>query len=154
MQLFVTTPCPLEAAERLWKVPIRAQKMITESQQILACAQDHFLGKVTIHKVSGELYKTPLSRRNHPVVKWVCRSTVNASWVLQHLHRLRDLYTGAKFINVWDNINELYTYSVFTEELSDIKFLNFAKADSKGLDFTNIEDVFEAYDRFLKAQNA
>lgn len=152
MQVFAVSPCPEESAKRLWVNGNRARKMITETQQILACCQQQFLGKVTIKKTNGEPFKTPLSRMNHPVVIWARSDTKHASWITDHLFCLRRGYEGDAFANVYDNYIELLKYSQFIEELRGIKFYNFAKASDKGLDFRHVTDVHEAYDKFLKAQ--
>ena len=154
MQLFITDHDPHRCSDRLYNNKTRAHKMITETQQILACAQMHFMKKVTIKKVDGKPYATPLSRMNHPVIQWVCKDERHASWVLEHLYHLRNAYEGTAFKNVWDNFLELSKYSPFIQDYSGIEFFNFAKADDKGLNFTHIEDTFEAYDLFLEAQGA
>ena len=153
MQIFVTSESAKESAERLWKNPTRARKMITETQQILACCQEHFLGKVTLQKVDGTAFKTPKSRMHHPCVKWACQSSDNVSWLIDHLWWLLYGYEGTGFQNVPDNIMHMCKDFDFWTDDPD-PFLNFAKASDKGLDFTHIENVFEAYDLFLKAQNA
>lgn len=155
MQIFVTSSCPRESAERLWRSPNRARKMITETQQILACCQEKFYGQVTIKKANGDFFKVPLSRKNHPVVKWACKDLDHMRWVLGHLCCLKAEYEGDKFLNVEDNILVLcdQLVTVFSD-FSLLTFLNFAKNDAKGLDFTNEPDVFLAYDKFLKAQGA
>ena len=160
MQIFVTSECPAECAQRLWKgSPKRAIKMITETQQILACAQKKLFGEVTLLKVDGTPFKTPKSRMNHPVVKWASDIIDHMYWLTRHL---LFLYAGYKsngftsgFANVLDNISKLFI-QIDVRPIVDsvLDYCNFAKADSKGLDFTHIEDVFEAYDLFLKAQGA
>jgi hypothetical protein len=128
--------------------------MITESQQILACAQKDQFGKVSMLKVDGEPFKTPESRMNHPVVKWACISVHNMKFLSLYLQSLLDKYEGDKFKNVPVNLDILNKQLVTGIYYRHSPFLNFAKADDKDLDFTHIENVFEAYDLFLKAQGA
>lgn len=154
MQIFVTDPSPKVSAQRLYNNPKRALKMITEMQQILACAQVHFGCTEIIKKADGTPFKTPKSRMNHPVVKWVCENMKHVSWLISHLFWLYAYYKGRKFKNVYSNTYLLYGQIPTYLGGYEIKFLNFAKADSKGLDFTHIPNVFEAYDQFLKAQGA
>ena len=153
MQIFVTSECPAECADRLWRNPKRAMKMITETQQILACAQKALFGDVTLLKVDGTPFKTPKSRMNHPVVKWASECTDHMYWLTRHLLFLYSKYQGSSFVNVLDNINRLlvvFDPSPIIDSVLD--YCNFAKADAKGLDFTNLDNVFEAYDKFLSAQ--
>ena len=158
MQIFVTHKNPLEAAQHLWKVsPIRARKMITETQQILACVQKHFKVFPYIKKSNGEQFKTPLSRMNHPIVKWSYLEMVNTIWLIDYLYWLFSKYEGSGFKNVLNNIDLLE--SQFTPEgfnfpwkENDIEFLNFAKCKSKNLDFTHEKDVFTAYKKYLDIQ--
>ena len=103
MQIFVTNNNPYTCALRLWDNPVRARKMITETQQILACCQKHFYGEVTILKVDGKPYSTPKSRMNHPVIKWACESKANMRWLRVHLLELWLRYKGDKFTNVVPN---------------------------------------------------
>ena len=160
MQVFVTDPCPQKSATRLWNNPKRAIKMITESQQILAACQQVVYGKVTIFNKSDEPFATPLSRINHPVIKWASSSKSNMKWILMHLINLgweyRKRYQGRDtFKNLESNIEVLkeQLYGDHYIELTE-NFFNFAKAADKNLDFRYIENVFEAYDEFLKAQGA
>ena len=152
MQVFVTDKNPVTSARRLWNNTNRACKMITETQQILACCQNHFFGKVTILKKDGTPFKTPKSRINHPCVKWACSSKSNVSWLIYHLDALMTFYEGEGFQNVDSNISVLLSQDWSYNE--PLQFLNFAKADAKGLDFTHVENVFDAYDQFLKQQGA
>lgn len=150
MQIFITDSCPKKSAEYLWRNPVRARKMITESQQILSCAQVHFGFSPIIQKLDGSPFNIRKSRMNHPVVKWVCESRSNMWWLTRHLNFLLSYYKGNAFKNVPKNIKILTVQSVcYTEPDS---FLNFAKADSKGLDFTEMDNVFEAYKLYLKSQ--
>jgi hypothetical protein len=156
MQIFVTDPCPKRSAQRLWKDPVRGRKMLTETQQILACACSQLTIYVDLRKSNGEKYKTPKSRINHPVIKWASQSRVHVSWLIDHLYELYRLYQcdgGGAFLNVNDNLLKLYEVRA-SYDPHKIQFLNFAKADAKGLDFTEDTNVFRAYDNFLRAQGA
>ena len=158
MQIFVTSPSPADSANRLWQQPNRARKMITETMQILACCQQSLFGGVTITKADGTPYKTPKSRMNHPVVIWARSSVQNTAWLLTHCYALYKRYSGKAFTNIMPNI-KLLTEQLVQSGCSDLsfdnmQFCNFAKADDKGLDFRHIDDVHEAYNQFLLAQNA
>lgn len=158
MQIFATHKIPEEAAKYLWRIsPNRARKMITETQQILARAQKHFKVFPHIKKSNGESFRTPLSRMNHPIVKWVCSDRKHVLWLNDYLYFLFSGYSGDKFVNVINNIDLIDAQ--FNSGISNvlwadekIDFLNFAKCKSKNLDFTHVENVFEAYKKYLAIQ--
>ena len=153
MQIFVTSRDPKLSALRLYSQTNRALKMITETQQILAAVIDVHGWEHKLLKVDGKPYKSPKSRINHPVVVWARGRDSHMSWLIDHLEALYVLYDGDKFKNVQKNIDILrqFYYAEYSSE--DITFLNFAKADDKGLDFRHIDNVFEAYDQFLEIQS-
>lgn len=153
MQIFATSPSPVESARYLWETsPVRARKMITESQQILACALVRKGLEQSLIRVDCGCIRTPTSMLRHPIVIWASIDTNNFMWVVRHLKALYSMYKkrgGEKFTNVEGNLKKLT--GMFEFEQPD-KFLNFAKADSKGLDFTHVADVHAAYRAFLEAQ--
>lgn len=158
MQIFVTNKCPKKSAAYLWSSPIRARKMITESFQIIACAQEYFNHKKRVKKINSGPYKITKSMKNHPVVIWVCENEKNLLWLLVHAFSLYLEYHargGKAFKNIPGNA-KIVLDQVRTNfdaiSGNGIKFLNFAKSDAKGLDFTSETDVFEAYKKYLKAQ--
>lgn len=150
MQIHVTSPDPAECARILWRNPVRARKMITETQQILACCQYEYGFFRIIYKTDGSPYKTPLSIRNHPVTKWCKSNKINISWTIRYLKCLYGFYEGDGFHNVPRNIHILESQFIVMETIP-LSFLNFAKSDAKGLDFTDC-GVHFAYRRFLEAQ--
>lgn len=153
MQIFVTNSDPSKAAERLWKNPLRARKMITETQQILAVCQEKFFGKISIVNRHGNPIGT--SHHNHPCIIWAKADLSHMKWLHQHLIHLYRFYVGEGFENVG------YNLLVLGRQLKDIpcvfnsiEFLNLATSKAKGLDFTKESDVFLAYDKYLSAQGA
>lgn len=152
MQIFATHSCPIDSANYLYKNPLRARKMITESIQILSCVCQKHEMEIPL-KLNGEPFKTPKSRINHPVVLWATEDLSHAKWLLTHVNRLYEIYIslgGEKFVWVPDVI------SLMESNLSHITvtpsyFCNFAKANSKGLDFRHLP-VHKAYLEFLNAQ--
>ena len=155
MQLHVTSPIPKFCAERIMQNTVRGRKMITETQQIIACAQAKFGHQELIKTATGELYKTPAWIMNHPVTKWASQDQQHLFWCVRYLYWLHRLYQGDAFQNVSQNIDIVLSQIPKPKQsIKDIVFLNFAKSKQKNLDFTYIENVFEAYDNFLKAQNS
>ena len=153
MQIFATSPCPIESANILYHNPVRARKMITESIQILSCVCYTHKMQIPLKK-DGTQFKTPKSRINHPVVKWASQNLTNAKWLLTHVEHLYDTYKqngGQSFLWVPNAIKTIRdNLSHITEAPSD--FCNFAKADSKNLDFRHLP-VHDAYKQFLEIQN-
>lgn len=159
MQLIVTSPFPKTCAERLWQNVSRAKGALTETQQLLAYYQLHFHKKVTILTIDGEPYATPKTFGGHPLVKWVCQRQSNGKWLMYYLFELYKGYIARfpdnkGYANIPNNLKTLNA-ELQGIELPDpytIKFLNHAKCNLKGLDFTNEPNVFKAYDLFLRAQ--
>lgn len=150
MQIHVTDPSPAKCATFLWQNPVRARKMITETQQMLACAQVHFGYANRIRTIEGKPYKTPKHIMNHPCTKWVCYSRANAYWTVRYLIQLLERYKGKKFKNVLDN-TIILTFQFLTSNDPEA-FLNLAKSKEKNLDFTDEPNVFKAYKLYLQAQ--
>lgn len=163
MQLHVTNREPIICAERVWHNKRLAIKMITETQQILACCQVEFNKHPLIKKVNGEPYQTPKHIFNHPVTKWARSDRHHAGWCTHYLVELYLRYVDQSkdssckkqkaMLNVAENCWLLYwQFGCVVGSYDCITFLNFAKSDQKKLDFTDVDDVFEAYDLYLKAQ--
>lgn len=153
MQIFVTDKDPKKSAMNLWRNPTRARKMITESMQIMACTLLHYKCAQQIKKADGELYATPKSRMNHPVVKWVCEDKANLNWLCRHCSVLYAEYkkqNGLAFANIPQNL-EIINNFLCNDNYYQVKFLNFAKCESKNLDFTHLP-VCEAYTKYLELQ--
>jgi len=148
MQLHVTSNNPALSAERLWENPIRARKMIVETQQLIACAQIEFGHIHLIRKTDGSYFKT--GWKHHPVCKWVCANEKHLLWCVEYLEELYKRYSGPGFNNVRNNI-DIVKSQIHTRNYEGITFLNFAKSKAKGLDFTD-RGVFEAYNKYLEAQ--
>lgn len=132
--------------------------MITESFQIIACAQERFDHKHRIKKVDGSSYKISKSMKNHPVVMWACENEKNLLWLTVHAFSLYLEYHargGKAFKNIPGNAKIILDQVKTNFDAisgNGIEFLNFAKSDAKGLDFTNETNVFEAYKKYLKSQ--
>jgi hypothetical protein len=155
MQIFVTSKDPSECANRLWQVPQRARGMITETMQIIAHAQNHLFGTEDILRKDGTPYILQKSRMNHPVVKWARENLINYRWTCWYMMCLFKGYKGKGYRSILKNIDENIPVEVWGLPCpTPQRFCNFAKADSKELNFTHVECTFEAYDQFLKAQGA
>lgn len=90
---------------------------------------------------------------HHPVVKWVCEDKANLNWLYRHCSALYTEYkrqNGLAFTNIPQNL-EIINNFICNDNYYQISFINFAKCESKDLDFTHLP-VFEAYTKYLKLQ--
>ena len=139
MNIFVTSNCPKECAEFLDNK--RVIKMCLETTQILSTAV-HLNGGVGPYKPT---------HIHHPVVKWAAESKPNYLWLLDHLQALCDEYKKRynkthKCISYFDTLLELSEHVPGTERSP---FVNCARNKSKGLDYTHLKDVFQAYTEYI-----
>lgn len=118
--------------------------MCTETAQLLSNA-------MWIHGNQGP-YK--LTHKNTKISKWVCKNRSNYWWTLRHFMALQQEYQDRfvkihktkQFLNYFIDFIDLIPY----EELTP--FVNNAKRKDLGLDFTHLDDVFEAYKQYLDAR--
>ena len=174
MNIFVSYPDPVDCAEFLDKV--RANKMLIESCQLLSNAIYHYIYKdqyplltmntrgkskllVTDIRLSKANYKKETglylpSHPNHPCSKWVLESRANYLWLLDHAYALYDRFVrnSGKSHGCGSVLPLLDYYARFIPEGHQTPFPNCARNLSKGLDFTDIEDVHLAYRTYLEAR--
>ena len=143
MQLFVLSSCPRESARLLDNR--RVVKMIVESAQLLS----------TTLRTYGVEYGYKLTHINHPISIWVRTNRANYMWTLQHMEGLCEEYTRryGKIHKCESMIKKFSELSVHVPEGELTAFCNFAKNDSKHLNFTHISDTHEAYRMYLQARN-
>ena len=82
MNIFATSPCPIESAKYLDDK--RVVKMVLESAQLLSTA-------LTYHELDAPYKPTHV---NHPCTKWVCSSDAAYTWLVWHFSALLDEYTA------------------------------------------------------------
>jgi len=152
MNIFVVSNDPQLCADRLQLYKRRANKMITETQQLLAFAQVSLDLYPRIRTVGGDFYKVEGNHKNRPCTLWAGKDIKNFTWLVYHLQALHLHYQGDKFQNVRSNLEILFNQCVQLD--INLEFVNCAKSDEKNLCFTHIQNVHEAYDLYLKAQGA
>lgn len=139
MNLFVTSECPTESAR--YMDDKRATKMLLESAQMLSLA-------ISEHGGVGP-YKD--SHKSHPISVWSRQTRSNYLWLLKHFKALCDRYTkvyGKKH-------KSSYLYNQFLEGAELIPkgsltpFVNCARNKQHFVDFSHVEDVYEAYRQYL-----
>lgn len=81
MNIFVTSPCPVESAEALDDK--RVVKMVLESAQMLSMWLNE----------RGLPAPYRATHRNHPCTQWVMQNNANAAWLYRHFVALCHEYT-------------------------------------------------------------
>lgn len=139
MNLFVTTPCPIQSAKILDDK--RCIKMILESCQLLSTAARFY----------GGTPKYKSTHLNHPVTIWTRKSRSNYLWVYQHAKALCNEYTlrYGKTHACEQLLPELLRFATLIPNGPQYPFVNCARNKEQGVDYTNISDVHVAYQKYL-----
>ena len=164
MNIFATDPDPFVSAQALDDK--RVIKMILETAQILSTAvfirnhvvwlsfrQGTFYGEYS-DTVSKPLYFP--THKNHPVSVWARETRENYSWLLLHGKALHRIY--AKAYDREHASFEVLMHLTMESCMDSIPmgpltpFANAARRKDLNIDFTHIEDVHEAYQRYLMAR--
>lgn len=142
MNIFVTNNCPAESAKYLDNK--RCIKMTTESAQLLSNAL-HYYGFTGPYKAT---------HMNHPCSIWTRTNRENYTWVLEHMKALCKEYTRR-----YDKIHKCESLVLIFEKGKQVipngaltNFINCARSKERGLDFTKITSVTEAYKKYLAAR--
>ena len=141
MNIFTTSPCPIESAKFLDNK--RVIKMCLESAQLLSSA-------IRLRGYSGsDVYK--ITHKNHPSNVW-CRTTQgNYKWLLAHFKALCDEYTArtGKTHASSKLLPTLESNTYLIPEGEQTPFSNNARNLTKGVDFTKETNVHTAYQLYL-----
>jgi hypothetical protein len=140
MNIFVTSSDPMECAMALDNK--RVVKMVLESAQML-CAAMHY------YEIKNVPYK--LSHKNHPCTKWARQNRSNFKWLLAHFECLLAEYTyrTGKIHKCEELVTQFYESLWYIPPGPLTKFINCAKNNEKGYDYTQIENTYEAYQLYL-----
>ena len=152
MNIFVTSLSPHECAKALDDVRLR--KMYLETAQLLC-------GALRLRGVNDDrLYK--VSHANHPCALWARENSANWMWLKSHWnglgHELRERFpdkyhkTGFLIPTLVEYTQEVRMGRHLPPSIDGTPFANCARNKSLGLDFTGIEDTFEAYREYLAAR--
>lgn len=149
MNIFVLDRDPVVAAKLLYEYgPMRANKMIIESIQMLSTA-------IRFHKPYTDLKVWHTAYVNHPCTRWARQTRENYDWLLLHLVGLMTNYkerynkdhpSGTRILPELYKGLECIPYGELTP------FVNCAKNEIKGLDFSHINNVHIAYNYYLSEQ--
>ena len=143
MNIFVTNNCPIKSAQILDDK--RLIKMVLESAQILSTAI--FLNSNIKYNC---LYKPTHVR--HPCVLWASRNRSNWQWLYEHFIALCDEYTlrYGKIHKSKGLSFDLLRYAEIHINNATIEvFPNCTRMINIGVNFSNIDDVCQAYRNYL-----
>lgn len=129
----------------------RLIKMITENFQMLAAAlHRHGLTEYLPFNKQGKPYGN--SHPFHPSTLWSGDSRSNFLWLIDYSEALYNRYKrsgGKAFTHVPDNLQRVREGALKLPEKGLTPFVNCARSKDLGLDFTHVEDVFEAYKMYM-----
>lgn len=148
MNIFVTHPHPGMCAQVL--DDRRLVKMVLETAQLIS---------TTWHEVTGRHLGYLPTHVNHPCSVWARSSFENLTWLVHHGEALLTEYTrryermhasSAVIQCSADRLPELFKMKRLPVERTP--FVNCARSTARGLDFTHVEDVHEAYRQYMRAK--
>ena len=143
MNIFATNICPITSAYNLDDK--RLIKMVIESAQLLSTAI--FLNSNIVHH---DIYKP--THQKHPCTIWASLNRTNWDWLFEHFQSLCSEYTFRynKKHKTAQLVLTLAEYSKYLPHSSKITpFPNCTKSKTLQVDFTNITDTHEAYQKYL-----
>lgn len=139
MNIFVTSPCPIESAKFLDNK--RKVKMALESTQMLATALN----------VNGVVTPYRTAHVNHPCSIWVRQSQQNWQWLFLHGIALCNEYTRIykKEHACLKVLKQMLGQETCLPDTGLTPFPNCARSKEKGLDYSMEPDVHLAYKLYL-----
>jgi hypothetical protein len=163
VNIFAFSPNQSECVKKLDDK--RLNKMITETYQIISTVlhenykvklEKYGIDKVgTIEDMYGQLKLYRPTHKGHPVVKWAGETRGNYFWTVQYLRAacaewyLR--YRRNHAVAMMAEEARLDYSRLELENRSDSRtpFVNCARRKDMGIDYTNVEDVHEAYTQYI-----
>jgi hypothetical protein len=140
MNVFATYPCPVKSAKYLDVK--RRNKMLIETCQLLSAA-------CILNGISAP-YK--LSHKTHPTTKWASEGRDAYTWLLRHAIALsRDFKARTGKTHGCQKHLPHLAYNRLKMPSGPLKeFVNCARNQEKGVDFTSVADVHLAYRLYLR----
>ena len=140
MNLFAFDPDPWTSA--LWLDDIRKNKMILEAAQMLSTAV-RFNDPFTDLPVYKSAYVS------HPCTKWVRSSRANFRWCLDWMAAMGEQKGGNhKSLSLIPHFEYYRDNGAFRQDDQTL-FANCARNIERGVDFSHIEDVHQAYRLYM-----
>lgn len=129
----------------------RLIKMITENLQMMAAAlHRHGLTDHLPLNKQGKPYR--ISHPHHPSTIWTGDSRSNLLWLCTYTEALYSRYKragGQAFTNVPDNLVRVREGALRMPDEGLTEFVNCARSKDLGIDYTDVEDVFTAYQLYM-----
>ena len=153
MNLFITDPCPIQAARNMDDG--RIVNHCREGAQIITTALAIADGQYPFPRLSPHPEAAPKpSHLHHPVPHWVAATTGNYKWTLDHLEEIFKEYSKRyNKIHIYNHLIEQYTDAMdFIVEGPLQDFQNSAANKQKKIDFTNISPTVQAYRQYMMAR--
>lgn len=144
MNIFTTSPCPIESAKFLDTK--RLCKMTVETAQLLSSA-------LRLCGYTGsDVYK--ITHKNHPSNCWCRKTQGNYKWLLAHFKALCEEYTNrTDKVHASSKLLPIFEANVHLLPAGDqTPFSNNARNLTKGVDFTHESNVHIAYQLYLGAR--
>jgi hypothetical protein len=144
MNIFATSPCPVESAQAL--DTLRVINQCRETGQMLSTG-------LRARGFSAP-YKT--AHAHHPVTRWVNACAANFLWTLDHLTALAIEHQHRYPTSDWHLSYRVHLPVIEAcrglRRCKPTTFQNSARNDSLAVDFSHISDVHEAYRHYLEAR--
>lgn len=131
----------------------RVRKMMIENFQMMASALIRHNSPTEFLPVtkSGQPYR--VSHPNHPSTLWTGASRSNLLWLCTYTEALYNRYKragGPAFELVLPNLENIRKGSLQLPDVGLTPFVNCAAAQSLGIDYKHIDDVHEAYAKYMR----
>ena len=140
MNIFALSRCPMQSA--WWLDDIRKNKMILESAQMLSTA-------VRVLSPDTDLSVYKVAYLNHTCTIWARQSRDNFKWLLSHMSHLFLQKDGLhKSANLLTDFQKYADSGYFPSE-SLTPFANCARNLERGVDYSDVEDVHQAYRMYM-----
>jgi hypothetical protein len=144
MNIFATSPCPIECAQYLDDK--RVVKMVLETAQVLSTVHHAIYGI----KANPKLYKP--THEHHPCTLWAQHSQANYNWLYVHFIALLNVYE-LRYARK-HKCAELIPHLKRTPPIHETKatpFANCCRNKDLGIDFTNHRgSIHDAYKMYLR----
>lgn len=143
MNIFAFDPDPWTSA--LWLDDIRKNKMILETAQLLSSAMS-----ILYPEHGMPVYR--ITHLGHPCTRWSYASRGNFNWLVWYLEALgKQRGKPHKSLTLLPYFQSYAKDGYFTTN-SGTPFVNCARNNSRGLDFTSVSDTHLAYRLYINGR--
>lgn len=153
MNLFITDPCPVQAARNMDDQ--RIVNHCRECAQIVTTALAVAGGQYPFPRLSPHPEAAPKpSHLHHPVPHWVAATSGNYEWTVRHLEAIHIEYTERyDKRHIYNHLIPQYEDAIdFIPDGPLQDFQNSAANETLRLDFTHIAPVVDAYRVYMTAR--